>query len=354
MRVEFRFLLLFGVWRMKRESFSGYNTIYACVEVAALTRSILTNNSNSESNTTSNRTPFSIPELDVLSGSSSPTILELISPPHTHHPSGAGKTSLLYLIIAQAILPPSFPSIPDLNGHDAAIILFDPLHHFSIPRLSSVILHHLVSKLPVPIGTLPPSTKADLLSLTTRCLDHVHIFHPSSWASLLNTLTTLPDYLLSTDKHRSAHRRVHSLVLDDIDAFTHSLRSAHSGGPSPLSAAARVLTRELQRLMALLSCHAVVSSESVAGTAFRPALPVALAGGVNVVRLAVRRVEVLKFAPEMSVEQAEAERGQRWEVVKRGRFECWRVGVGGGESAGDGFVFRVGERGVEIEREDGG
>jgi len=64
-------------------------------------------------------------------------------------------------------------------------------------------------------------------------------------------------------------------------------------------------------------------------------------------------VEVLRFAPEMSIEQAEAERGQRWEVVKRGRFECWRVGAGGGDGVGDGFVFRVGMHGVEMERESG-
>lgn len=105
--------------------------------------------------------------------------------------------------------------------------------------------------------------------------------------------------------------------------------------------------------MALLSCNAVLTSSSVVSNSFRPALPASLGSGVSVVRLAVRRVEVLRFAPEMSIEQAETERDQRWEVVRRGRFECWRVGAGGGDSAGDGFVFRVGKHGVEIERESG-
>lgn len=59
-------------------------------------------------------------------------------------------------------------------------------------------------------------------------------------------------------------------------------------------------------------------------------------------------MEVLKFAPGMGVEQAEAERGQRWEVVRRGRFECWKVGSGGARE-GEGFVFRVGGEGVSIE-----
>lgn len=55
---------------------------------------------------------------------------------------------------------------------------------------------------------------------------------------------------------------------------------------------------------------------------------------------------MVKFAPAISVEEAEAERAQRWEVVKKGRFECWKVG-----RDAEGFVFRVGERGVEVERE---
>ena len=70
--------------------------------------------------------------------------------------------------------------------------------------------------------------------------------------------------------------------------------------------------------------------------------------GSPVTRLAVRRVDVVKFAPGISVEDAEKERVQRWEVVSRGRFECWRVGVGARD--GEGFVFRVG-KGIEMERD---
>lgn len=65
----------------------------------------------------------------------------------------------------------------------------------------------------------------------------------------------------------------------------------------------------------------------------------------------MRRVSLVKFKPQVSIEEAEAERAARWEVVRRGRFECWRVGVG--VKDGEGFVFRVGERGVDVEREEG-
>ena len=67
--------------------------------------------------------------------------------------------------------------------------------------------------------------------------------------------------------------------------------------------------------------------------------------------MAVRRLEVLKFAREMDILQAEAEKGQRWEVASRGRFECWKIGAGARGGEGEGFVFRVGAYGVDIERE---
>jgi hypothetical protein len=63
----------------------------------------------------------------------------------------------------------------------------------------------------------------------------------------------------------------------------------------------------------------------------------------------VRRVEVLKFPPVISVQEGEAERQRRWDVVQRARFECWKVGLNMRD--GKGFVFRVGERCVEIEQD---
>ncbi|KAF3045851.1 hypothetical protein E8E11_008536 [Didymella keratinophila] len=309
---------------------------------------------------TPDTTPFSIPELDSLVSKSSPTILELVSPAPTHHPSGAGKTSLLYLIIAHAILPATYPSLPSLNGQESTVILFDPLRHFSVPRLAIVILHILTSALGVPLSTLSASVKTSLLTLTSLSLDHVHVFHPSSWASTIATLRSLPTYLFDSTRHKSAHRRVHSLILEDVHAFTWSLRSSssasapspapHGRGTNPLSAPSKELTTELVRLRSLLQCHIVLTSPSILPSLFRPSVPTAWPAGVGVVRLGVRRVEVVRFAPEMGVEQAQAEGAQRWEVVQRGRFEVWRVGgVPGGED--EGFVFRVGAQGVEVERE---
>lgn len=330
----------------------------------AVEKSILENVdifSNGNGDTVPDKSPFSIPELDTLVSKSSPTILELVSPTPTHHPSGAGKTSLLYLIIAHAILPAATPFIPSLNGQDSTIILFDPLHHFSVPRLATVILHILTTKLGVPISTLSSTVRASLLALTSLSLSHVHIFHPSSWASTLATLHSLPAYLFDSTAHESTHRRVHSLILEDVDAFTWALRASSQSNPStsasttpsrtvanPLSAPSKELTTELVHLRSLLQCNIVLTSPSILPGAFRPPIPAAWPAGVGVTRLGVRRVEVLRFAPEMGIEQARAEGAQRWEVVQRGRFEVWKVGTGAG-GEGEGFVFRVGAHGVEVE-----
>jgi len=299
---------------------------------------------------------FNIPELDTLFLQPISPIVELISPPAAHHPSGAGKTSLLCLIIATAILPASFSSSTPLGGQNAAIILFDPLHHFSVPRLAEVMLNILVTKIRESRREIDEAMKIETKSVIARSLVHLHLLRPQSWASLLATLRSLPDYLFDQKRHKSMHRRIHSIIIDDVDAFVWSIRNASLSNPtatssSSLATASTLLTSSLQRLTTLLSCAVILTSQSTAPTSFRPALPTSWPQNMTVTRLAVRRVEVLKFAPAVSIEEAEAERAQRWDVVQRGRFECWKVGIG--IKDGEGFVFRVGERGVEFERAQG-
>ncbi|KAF1972039.1 hypothetical protein BU23DRAFT_581235 [Bimuria novae-zelandiae CBS 107.79] len=282
-------------------------------------------------------------------------VLELVSPPCTHHPSPAGKTSLLHLIITHAILPASLSCVP-LSSQNAAVILFDPLHRFSVPFLARTLFAHLTSALTTAGQDLTsPTLKNEVTHCVKTALAHVHIFRPSSWAALLATLRSLETYLFDGTRHTSSHRAIRSLVLDDIDAFIPSIRSTSSAIPSgaganPLTAASTQLTFHVEKLATLLSCAVVTTSRSPSANAFHALLPMSWPAGMQVTRVAVRRVEVLKFAPWVSVEEAEGERGQRWEVVSRGRFEAWKVGVG---REGEGFVFRVGD-GVRIEREGGG
>ncbi|KAF1934720.1 hypothetical protein EJ02DRAFT_302952, partial [Clathrospora elynae] len=232
--------------------------------------------------------------------------LELVSPPPTHHPSGAGKTSLLYLTIAYAILPANFAPSIVLEGQDAAVVLFDPLSHFSVARLAEVMLNLLISKIQGTGRDLDEATKATMRSLVRRSLLHVHIFRPQSWGSLISALRSLPDYLFDQTRHKSMHRRIHSIILEDIDAFTWSIRSSPSSSLAStttsnlLSVASNNLTTQLTKLSTLFSCAKILTSHSMSPSAFRPVLPTSWPQGSAVTRLAIRRVEVLKFAPAIS------------------------------------------------------
>ncbi|KAH7070635.1 hypothetical protein BKA63DRAFT_535656 [Paraphoma chrysanthemicola] len=287
--------------------------------------------------------------LDKLFSNATPPIIELVSSPSAYHPSGAGKTSLLYLIIAHATLSREFSSAVSLGGHEAAVVLFDPLHHFSVPRLAQTLLQLIVSKIGADNDE---ATKSDIRSMVARSLLHVHIFRPQSWSSLLTTLRTLPDHLFDKSRHKSIHRRIHSIIMDDIDAFVWSIRNSQPPDPiatsnTALATASTNLASTLQQLSTLLSCAMILTCQSTSPSSFRPALPMSWPQGLTVTRLAVRRVEVLKFAPAISVEEAEAEKAQRWEVVQNGRFECFKVGVGVRDN--EGFVFRVTQVGIDVE-----
>ena len=199
---------------------------------------------------------------------------------------------------------------------------------------------------------LDDTIKADMKPVIRTALTHLHIFRTQSWSSFLATLNSLPGYLLNeSPQHKSMHRHVHSVILEDIDAFSWSIRNTGAAVPSSsntLATASTQLTTSLAKLSKLLSCATILTSQSTTLSSYRPALPTSWPQGTPVTRLAVRRVDVLKFAPGISVEDAEKERVQRWEVVSWGRFECWRVGIGVRDS--EGFVFRVGN-GIEVERE---
>ncbi|KAI4658754.1 uncharacterized protein J4E79_006513 [Alternaria viburni] len=211
---------------------------------------------------------------------------------------------------------------------------------------------HLKTSLITAEKEITDDLKASMKSAIKTALPHLHILRPQSWSSFLSTLDSLPDYLLNkTPQHKSLHRRIHSLILEDIDAFVWSIRNTSpsvSSSSNTLATASTQLTTRVAKLSKLLSCATVLTSQSNLLSSYRPALPTSWPQGTPVTRLAVRRVDVLKFAPGISVEDAEKERVQRWEVVGRGRFECWRVGVGARD--GEGFVFRVG-KGVEMERD---
>lgn len=285
-------------------------------------------------------------------------ILELISPPYTHHLSGAGTTSLIYLVVAIAILPSTLLSIP-IGGHNAAVVILDPLCHFSFPRLAQTMVALLKRRLSPSSSSsegLQDSNNGfgglELEQVIKHCiqtsLPHIHSFRPQSWASLLGTLDSLPDYLFDSRRNRSMDRRIQAIILEEVETFywnvrsntnttipisnheTAELRTSKTGGTilanNPLTSASSALATGLLPLSCLLSTSLVLSSHSAQVSSFRAPLPTFWPPGVSVTKLAVRRLDVVRFAPGISVEEAEGERDRRWEAVCKGRIECWKVG----------------------------
>lgn len=96
--------------------------------------------------------------------------------------------------------------------------------------------------------------------------------------------------------------------------------------------------------------------------AIRPHLPAAWTNFVTL-RLVVERERVVKFAPGLSIEEAESEREERREAVSKSRFLGWinwwgadgwnegvREGLKGSESGPRGmFGFVIDGRGLEID-----
>ncbi|KAF2450052.1 hypothetical protein P171DRAFT_335375, partial [Karstenula rhodostoma CBS 690.94] len=146
-------------------------------------------------------------------------VIELVSPPHAYNPSPAGKTALLHLLITHAILPSTLSTVL-LSGLTSAIILFDPLHHFSISFLATTLLSHIISCFTAAGKDATTDTaKKEITLCVKQALNHVHIFRPASWHSLLATLRGMESYLFDATQHSSTHRPIHALILDDVDAF---------------------------------------------------------------------------------------------------------------------------------------
>ncbi|KAF2493226.1 hypothetical protein BU16DRAFT_433758, partial [Lophium mytilinum] len=159
-------------------------------------------------------THFAIPELDRLfpKPAQKMPMIELIS-----SGPGAGKTSLIYYIIAVAILPATYSSTP-IGGQSSAVVVLDADNRFRVERLVEVMASYISSRLAA--AGIPQQQKTDgMRDLIHACLAHVHIFRLQSMRSLLATLKSLPEYLESRTAHRSAHRRLHSIFLDSASAF---------------------------------------------------------------------------------------------------------------------------------------
>ncbi|KAM5432061.1 hypothetical protein MferCBS31731_007649 [Microsporum ferrugineum] len=282
--------------------------------------------------------------------------------------SGCGKTSLLYYITAVGILPTSFNGV-HLGGQDGAVIFLDSDNRFNAARLRDIALNYVREKIhkhnqrtaDLSSHKRQRGDDTGLRQMVEGCLQHVHVFKPTSSESVLATLQSLESYLLDATKHRSAHKRLHSIMLDSASSFyRQDKRQAFIDSlptevpkflwaePPPLRQivhSARGIVRCLRQLQHRFACPVIYTvTGRLRGDLWKPqpggfGVPIELLyarpkvmsfmhhlphpwRSYSTVRLVVHRDRVRRFSRD-SVREAMRQGRQRRYVVAQGRISAW-------------------------------
>lgn len=280
---------------------------------------------------------------------------------------GGGKTHLLYLFTALAILPSR------VGGSEACVVIIDTDGAFSVPRLAQQVRDLFKKHSDVIVDV---DAGADLLI----ALKHVHIFSPQSLASTTATLDSLPTYLFDKSRHYSFDRPVGFIALDSAAAFYWQAKAEEedaallsatttSGAHKPQSKPAPYaqLTTSIKSASVALCCPVIFTAwhlgpvpptahhHGPGSNSLRPSVPSPLSQ-VPTVRLIVQRVPVRKFPAGISIAEAQREAEDRQKAVEEGKFECvvneWDVDertLQRLQAVGAGFGFSIREEGVIME-----
>ncbi|KAJ3570253.1 hypothetical protein NP233_g4523 [Leucocoprinus birnbaumii] len=120
--------------------------------------------------------------------------------------AASGKSHMLYYLLINCVLPPSFGSVK-LNGWGKAAVLLDTDLKFDVQRFGQ-LLRSRVQRL----ITLDSANVEDLI---TTALDRLHVFQPTSSHQLAATVQHLPKYLATNLPEAD----LGILAVDSITAF---------------------------------------------------------------------------------------------------------------------------------------
>ena len=288
----------------------------------------------------------------------------------------SGKTQILYHLISISLLPVKYRDMADF-GKSYAVVLLDLSSKFSVLRLYNVMCDRVSSICSTNSFAIPD---AEVSSLVSDSLMHIHIFRPQESSSLQATVDSIPSYLLTQHSlHVSANRPLGLIAMNDLSAFLWQDRLDADEESDPSTTARkekannslflqryRSLVSSLRHIQQLFSCTIVATNWAFAPTTsvanhrgLRPHLP-SVWNNFCTVRLVVERDRVPKFGPGMSAEEAVNEKQQRWEAVEQSGFsgrinwwgsENWRDEVGeglGGLGRGGSFHLEVTNMGIII------
>ena len=283
-----------------------------------------------------------------------PPVLEL-----TSLIPGSGKTHLLYLMTAMAVLPQTFED-KTLGGLDTVVIILDVDDRFDVHRLANIINAH-VGSLFERAGSesaTPSASSAEaedtVGDLVRKSLQHVHIFRPQSLPSLLAQVADLEAYLLDISRHHSSDKQLGAIILDSASVLYWQHRADEdaarlealegrrevSKGKAEAPSYSHLMNalkraREIFECAIVYTCSSTLSpqtSDAGAGTTRtnasmvpRPLLPPAWAS-FPTLRLFLYTETVPAFTADMSAEEAWKERTIRQakveHVCSHGEIRC--------------------------------
>ena len=285
--------------------------------------------------------------------------------------SCSGKTQLLYLIAASSLLP-THPETDSVNNGGSEVIWLDADCRFSIFRLQQIILQ-CIGKSYERVSSLGNSEL--IQRLCNISLEHLHVFRPQSFDSLISTIISLPSYLFKSSLHQLASRPLRLVIISSLSAFLGSdnIKSDVELPTTPEQSRGNHfnrqyvdLTASLKGLLDIFDCTIIATNwslsplqEDIHGVSIRNHLP-NIWNNLCMMKLLVKRDRVLKFEPKMSVEETANDGVVREEVLSQSKFSChlnhwgseeWSNGVSRElrvlENRG-GFSFEINEDGVVV------
>ncbi|KAG9656395.1 hypothetical protein KCU64_g5910, partial [Aureobasidium melanogenum] len=219
----------------------------------------------------------------------------------------------------------------------------------NMPRLSQILLHHLLT-------LCPTLTLTEAQPLIITALSHIHIYQPSSLTSLIATISSLPSYFLSAS-NTSKERRLGGIFISTPSAYfwEDKVAVAATSTMGKFPALATMLRRvaiALQAPIFYTTSHFSSPSTSSAPSnpltlSLPPALPSPFAT-LPTLRMIISKPAIKGFSKEVDAETAFRQREARDTAVRESSFRV-RVSQWGMETQRDtGFEVKIDGSGVRV------
>lgn len=234
----------------------------------------------------------------------------------------------------------------------------------NIPRLSQILLNHLLT-------SSPTLSLYDAQAKVFTALSHIHIYQPTSLPSLIATISSLPGYFLSPS-NTSKERRLGGILIsspsayfwEDKIAVAPTSASSTTGKFPALASTLRRVAVTLQAPVFYTTSHfSSPSASSASSTNTTPStLPLSLSlppalpppfSSLPSLRLMISKLPVQGFTKDIDAETALRQKEARDAAVREGRFRVsvnqWgKEGSGNERDRNVGFELVIDGQGVRV------